>query len=79
MLLAAGSCYPVDTGTRAANLALMQMDELAYSMQNETAVLQSQIDSLVNQLRKTDSLVRWLANLTGNPVQDPVQLYIPPP
>jgi hypothetical protein len=63
---------PFDTGANAAAMALDEMDNLSYSMRNETAVLQVQIDSLNAKLRKTDSLLRWVANLTGNPIAEEI-------
>ena len=67
------SCVvPFDTGANAAAMALDEMDNLSYSLQIENASLQVQIDSLSMRLRKTDSLLRWVANLTGNPIPDEI-------
>jgi hypothetical protein len=71
----AGCIIPFDTGSNAAAIALEQMDQAMYSMRDETALLQAQIDSLSGALRKTDSILRWLANLTGNPVVEQVPLW----
>jgi hypothetical protein len=77
---AATSCIiPMDTGANAAAIALEEVDNALYTMRDEAALLQVQIDSLSAELRKTDSLVRWVANLTGNPIVDPPTFYIPPP
>jgi hypothetical protein len=74
------SCViPMDTGANAAAIALEEVDNALYTMRDESALLQAQIDSLSAALRKTDSLVRWVANLTGNPIIDPPVFYIPPP
>lgn len=78
VLAFAAACYPVDTGGES-RFAIMQIDEELYAMRQETAILQEQIDSLVQELRKTDSLLRWVANLTGNPIPSPYPVYIPPP
>jgi hypothetical protein len=72
LVLVTSCVVPFDTGAQAAAMALDEMDNLAYSMRNETAVLQAQIDSLSLRLRKTDSLLRWLANLTGNPIAEDI-------
>ncbi len=67
------SCIvPFDTGANAAAMALDEMDNLSYSLQMENAQLQVQIDSLSLRLRKTDSLLRWVANLTGNPIPEEI-------
>jgi hypothetical protein len=42
-------------------------------------MLQGQLDSLARELKKTDSLLRSIANLTGNPIVDPPVYIIPPP
>jgi len=71
IVISLGSCViPMDTGANAAALALDEMDNLAYAIRNESAQMQVQMDSLAAQIRKTDSLVRWVANLTGNPIVD---------
>jgi len=68
---------PIDTGANAAAMAIEEVDAALYAMRDETALLQAQIDSLALELKKTDSLLRMIANLTGNPIQDPIKLYTP--
>jgi hypothetical protein len=79
LAVSAACVVPIDTGANAAAMAMEEVDAALYSMRDETALLQAQIDSLALELKKTDSLLRWLANLTGNPIVDPVRLYVPPP
>jgi hypothetical protein len=72
-LLAAplASCVlPVDSGANEAYMALEQIDYALYTIRDENALLQAQVDSLGRALRKTDSLLRVVANLTGNPIID---------
>lgn len=77
-VIVAACVIPMDTGEGAANMALEQVDAALYSMRDEAAILQTQIDSLGRELKKTDSLLRMIANLTGNPIQDPPTYIIPP-
>ena len=70
---------PMDSGSNAIGLAMEQMDAAVYAMRDENALLQAQLDSLARELRKTDSLLRVIANLTGNPIVDPPKFQVLPP
>jgi hypothetical protein len=73
------SCViPYDTGALAIEDALEQLDAALYTMRDEAVTLQTQIDSLTVVLRKQDSLLRWVANATGNPIAEEYR-YIAPP
>jgi hypothetical protein len=71
------SCViPIDNDSGELNMALEQIDNSLYTLRDENAQLQVQIDSLSRALRKTDSLLRMVANLTGNPIVD-TPMFVP--
>lgn len=74
----AGACIPLDGGGNEAAMALEEVQSISYYMQEETALLQAQIDSLRQQVHRTDSLLRLLAIVTGNPIPEPNSAVIPP-
>jgi hypothetical protein len=80
LLLAAplASCViPFDNDSGELNMAIEQIDNAMYALRDENALLQAQIDSLARAVRKTDSLLRLVANLTGNPIVDTPSFVLP--
>jgi hypothetical protein len=80
LLLPLAACViPMDSSANAVEIAMEQVEFSLGAIRDENAMLQGQLDSLARELKKTDSLLRSIANLTGTPIVDPPVYIIPPP
>ena len=67
VLLVLGACYP-NTADIATGEMILSVSDALYDLQDETAILQEQIDSLVAMSARQDSLIRRLAAHAGMPI-----------
>jgi len=65
---ALGGCLRNPAADAAAAQALTEIGDQLGAMQQETATLQDQIDSLRTVVARQDTILRRLANLAGVPV-----------
>ena len=63
-----GNMVSGDVGTAQT---LMELGEAVNALQQETAVMQAQVDSLTGVVARQDTIIRQLAGMAGVPV--PVQ------
>ena len=77
-VIGCGSMNPDQTAAMDAAQILQQTQDELYTLRNESAMFQSQMDSLKREVFVTDSLLRALYNLQGHPLP-PRTAYYPPP
>jgi hypothetical protein len=67
-----GGCGEVQrTGDVTLAETLIDMSDALVALREETAVLQTQVDSLREQVARQDTVVRRLASMAGLPIQGP--------
>ena len=65
-LVASSACGgPVTTGDTTLAETLIDMSDALTGLREETALLQSQVDSLREQVARQDTLLRRLASMAG--------------
>jgi hypothetical protein len=64
-----GSMQPA--GDTSMGELLLEMSDALRDMQEETALLQAQVDSLREQMARQDTVLRRLASMAGMPMPGP--------